>query len=143
MSSPTRTVPRANLRDRSSIERIYPRAVFARDANANSRAKVSVLSGVHISSAPDEAAEFDLARASRHVGEESSSGGAVFLCPFAQEAAGDGHGDYPAQAQSSATAGPKRSDYDAFIDRIIETARNAQFGPSPGPGDARLQGQRQ
>ncbi len=49
MSLPTKTLPRANLHDRSSIERIYPRAVFERDANANARAKASVLSGVHIS----------------------------------------------------------------------------------------------
>ena len=142
MSLPTRTPPRANLHDRSSIERIYPRAVFKRDANANARAKASVLSGVHISSAPDESSEFDMARASRHVGEEAAPGGAVFLWPVAEAAAAH-NDDYPAEAGAPAIAGPKRSAYDTFIDRIVETARHADFGRSPGPGDARLRGQRQ
>ncbi len=134
---------RANLRDRASIERIYPRAVFERDANANARAKASVLSGVHISSAPDESCEFDLTRASRHVGEADTPGGAIFLCPFAQARDGGRGDEYPAAAGSSAAQGPKRSAYDLFIDRIIETARDARFDPSPGPGDARLRGARQ
>ncbi len=142
MSLPTKTLPRANLHDRSSIERIYPRAVFERDANANARAKASVLSGVHISSAPDDSSEFDLARASRHVGEDAAPGGAVFLWPVAQAASAH-NDDYPADAASSKPVGPKRSAYDAFIDRIIETARRVDFGRSPGPGDARLRGQRQ
>jgi hypothetical protein len=131
---------RANINDRGSIERIYPRAVFAREANANMRAKASVLNGVQISSPPDEAGGFDLTRASRHAGEEPSPGGAIFLCPFAQRT---GHGaDHPAAA--APPSGERPSDaYDAFIDQIIATAREADFPEPAGRGDARLRGLRQ
>src|SRR5579864_7237156 len=111
---------RANINDRGSIERIYPRAVFAREANANMRAKASVLSGVQIGSAPDASGHFELTRASRHAGEEPLQGGAIFLCPFAQRTARGA--DYPATAAPPSGAQP-RDAYDAFIDEIMATAR--------------------
>lgn len=116
---------RANINDRDSIERVYPRAIFDNEVNANMRAQASVLSGVSILSQPDAAGAFDLARTSRHVGEQADAGGGtVFLCPFAS-APGD------------------RDAYEVFVDRIIATARATHIDPTPGPGDARLRGLRQ
>ena len=128
---------RANIRDRASIERIYPRAVFDAEGKANLRAMASVLNGVSIASAIAEDGAFDLVRASRHVGEQDSEGGAIFLCPFAQkQPAGAGKGDEGASP-------PPDDPYAVFIDKIIATARDAPLDPSPGPGDARLRGARQ
>jgi hypothetical protein len=130
----------ANIHDRASIERVYPRAAFKRDANANMRSKASVLAGVRILSSPDATGAFMLQRATRHTGEEQGPEGAVFLCPFAQAT---GHGDdYPIAATPPA-AEEDRDAYDAFIDRIIATAREARFPPATGRGDVRLQGLRQ
>ncbi len=131
---------RANINDRSTIERIYPRAVFQQEANANSRAKASVLSGVRIASAPDADGGFDLTRASRHAGEAESGDGAVFLSPRAQQT---GHGaDYPATAAPPQTAGD-RDPYAAFIDQIIAAARRAPAAPVSSHSDAKLRGLRQ
>ena len=131
---------RANINDRGSIERIYPRAVFAREATANMRAKASVLSGVQIASAPDEQGHFELTRASRHAGEDRGSGGAIFLCPFAQRT---GHGaDYPA-VPAPPSGEPPRDAYDAFIDEIVAKARDARLPEPTGRHDPRLRGLRQ
>jgi hypothetical protein len=123
---------RANINDRGSIERIYPRAVFLREANANMRAKASVLTGVQIASSPDAKGDFELTRASRHAGEQASPGGAIFLCPFGQSVT--------VEAPSSAVAGDP---YDAFIDQVIATAREAKFPEPTGRDDVRLRGLRQ
>ena len=122
---------RPNINDRRTVEAIYPRAVFQQEANANTRAEASMRKGVRIASAADESGAFDLVRASRHAGEGDPSDGAVFLAPSAQQA---GPGS-PATAWDDA--------YARFIDEIIATAADAEFAPSPGPGDARLRGLRQ
>ncbi len=122
---------RPNIKDRGTVERIYPRAVFQQEANANGCANASVLSGVRIVSAADDAGAFDLVRASRHAGESDPSDGAIFLSPSAQQAAPGS----PAPAWEDA--------YRRFIDKIIATAARAEFAASPGPGDARLRGLRQ
>jgi hypothetical protein len=120
-----------NINDRATIERIYPRAVFQQEANANARANASVLCGVRIASAADDRGAFDLARASRHAGESDQSDGAIFLSPAPQPAAPGA----PSPAWDDA--------YARFIDKIIDTATRAEFARSPGPGDARLRGLRQ
>lgn len=122
---------RPNINDRGTVERIYPRAVFQQEANANARGNASVLSGVRIVSAADESGAFDLVRASRHAGESDPSDGAIFLPPAVPGAAPGS----PAPAWDDA--------YRRFIDKIIATAARAAFAPSPGPGDARLRGLRQ
>jgi len=122
---------RPNINDRGTVEGIYPRAVFQQEANANARADASVLKGVRIVSPVDQSGAFDLVRASRHVGESDSSDGAIFLAPSAQ------------QAKPGAPAPAWDDAYSHFIDAIIATAADAEFAPSPGPGDARLRGTRQ
>jgi hypothetical protein len=122
---------RPNINDRGTVEGIYPRAVFQQEANANARADASVLKGVRIISPADESGTFDLVRASRHAGESDPSEGAIFLAPSAQ------------QAKPGAPAPAWDDAYARFIDEIIATATDAEFAPSPGPGDARLRGLRQ
>jgi len=126
---------RANIRNRGTIERIYPRAVFDNEANANLRANASVLNGVSISSSVAADGSFDLLRASRHVGEQGAKSGAIFICPFAQK---QGAASPPGEA-SRRSPDP----YAEFIDKVIAAAQDAQIDPSPGPGDARLRGLRQ
>jgi hypothetical protein len=114
----------ANINDRASIERIYPRAVFLRESNANMRAKASMLRGLRILVGPDGAGRFELVRALHRAGEPES-GADVFLCPVAT-------------APSEAAADP----YDAFLDRVIATARAAQRSYDAGRGEARRKGLR-
>jgi hypothetical protein len=121
---------RPNINDRGTIERIYPRAVFQQEANANARGDASVLKGVRIVSAADAAGTFDLVRASRHAGESDPSDGAIFLSPTAQA------------AKPGSPAPVWEDAYVRFIDKIVTTATAAEFA-SPGPGDARLRGLRQ
>ncbi|HZB94145.1 MAG TPA: hypothetical protein VE397_22030, partial [Stellaceae bacterium] len=127
----------ADINDPSSIERIYPRAVFLREAHANARAKASVLRGLRILAAPDAAGKFELVRAARHAGEADSPGGAVFLCPFAQAAISSA-AQYPAAAGPPPAAPPEAADpYLAFLDRVIATARSAPVPEPTGSGDPR------
>lgn len=137
-------MPHANIHDRASIERVYPRALFENEANANSQAKADLLKGVTILSSPDAEGAFELQRASRHVGEQSKNAGdgGIFISPFAQEPITGVRADYPATAGSGAPAGD-RDPYRRFIDRLVAEALRAKIDPSPGPGDARLRGLRQ
>ncbi|HWI28052.1 MAG TPA: hypothetical protein VN668_13850 [Stellaceae bacterium] len=130
----------ANIGDRNSIERIYPRAVFLREANANSRAKASVLRGLSILSSPDTAGDFSLVRAAQHAGEREAGEGAVFLCPFAQ--ATSRGAEYPT-ATAGGAAAEDADPYAAFITRVLETARTAQLPEPTGLHDPRLKGLRQ
>jgi hypothetical protein len=123
---------KANVRDRSSIERVYPPGAFARDAVENDRHRVALRHGVRIGSAPDHAGDFELEPASLYAGEVP---GAVFLAPF-----------HHATANEHPPADPDpHHGYDAFVAEIVDAAR--QFGysaeTSPGPGDARIRGARQ
>ncbi len=122
----------ANIHDRDSLARLYPPDAFASDATENDRAKVLVLKGVRIGSAPDEAGDFTLERAAQHAGEAP---GAAVLAPF-----------HRAAPSENATADPDpQQGYEAFLSEIVDAA--SHFGyraeTSPGPGDPRLKGARQ
>ena len=134
----------ANINDRSTIERLYPRDAFDQDAGENSRGKAAVLKGVRILSAPDAAGSFELSRASRHTGEQEVEGDSVFLAPYPgdesaalHQTAGYGgaeeKGDALEKLQSS-------GDYEAFIDRVLAAARSATFKQPIGRGEERLKG---
>ncbi len=137
---------RANINDRSSLERLYPRDAWAQDAGKKADAKAEVLHGVRIASPVDENGDFDLVRASHQVAEINSEGDVVFLFPQM----GD---DYAALMQKETDYGGaeekgdaldrvrhKDQDYEAFIDRIIQAARSAKFKPAIGRGEERLRG---
>jgi hypothetical protein len=137
-------MPEANINDRSSIERLYLREDFERDAGENARAKATVHRGIRIVSPVDSQGSFTAERASRHVGEEDPEGDTVFLAPFMAE------GSAPLQ-EGAAYGGPiitadgpsdsrKADDYAAFIDRLLERARTAEFKSPIGRHEKRLQG---
>ena len=136
----------ANIHNRAALERLYPRDAFESDANRNAQAKASVLYGLRILSSPDGDGRFEVARASQHVGEvhagDPPPGGGVFLAPSLAAGA-------PAPVQNeSGYGGPQQSaegragrgeDYETFLDRVLATARSADF-PEPIGRDERLKG---
>lgn len=135
----------ANIRDRRSIETIYPEEAFALEAGENARAKATVQKGVRILSAADAKGDFELERASRQVGEDGGPDQAVFLSPdlvSSADALVEGGGYGTTIQRESGPQAHKAADYVAFIDRIIAAAREAEFRPSPA-GDERLRGPRQ
>ena len=115
----------ANINDRGTLERIYPRAVFLRESTSNARAKASVLHGVRILAGADAAGRIELVRAARRAGEAETASGGVFLCPY---------------AAPSAAAGETADPYDAFLDRVIATAQHPDADPRDDPRrrDSRL-----
>lgn len=117
----------ANINDRGTIERIYPRAVFLRECNANARAKASVLHGLRILAGADAAGRVELVRAARRAGEPETASRGVFLCPL---------------SAASAEAGGTTDPYDAFLDRVIATARAAQHPDAAAHDDPRREGSR-
>jgi hypothetical protein len=122
----------ANVHDRRSIEQVYPPDAFARDAAENDRASIATLRGVRIGSAPDQAGDFELDPAAQYAGEMP---GAVFLAPFHRRTPnGDG-----------GTGSDPHHGYGEFVDEIIEAASRHGYraAASPGPGGARLRGERQ
>ena len=74
-------MPEANIHDRLTIERIYPRDAFDRDTRRNAETKTEVLHGLQITSSPDANGVFSLARTSRHVAEQNPEGDVVFVSP--------------------------------------------------------------
>jgi len=124
-------VPKANINDRRSIERIYPADAFAVDAAENQKQPANELvRGVRIASPPDADGAFELDPAALHVGEDP---GTAFLAPYR-----------PAGTEARASTHP-HDGYDDFIDRIIGAAREfaETAQASPSPGDPRLRGLRQ
>jgi flagellum-specific peptidoglycan hydrolase FlgJ len=138
-------MPEANVNDRASIERLYPREDFEREAAENARAKATVHRGLRIVSPVDAEGRFNAERASRHVGEENPEGDVVFLAPFLAEAyaplqSGNAYGEaVEAEAPQDLDA-HKADDYRAFIDRITEAARTAEFKSPIGLHEKRLHG---
>lgn len=118
----------ANIRDRASIRKAYPRNAFAADAAHNDRQTVETLKGVRLAAAPDDDGNFPLERAAQHAGETSS--GAIFLAPFTAVGGADGDA---------------RAGYEAFLDDIVAAAARHGYRAetTPGPGDARIRGARQ
>jgi hypothetical protein len=134
----------ANLNDRATIERIYPREAFEADAANNSRGKALVLEGLLIASQPSPSGEFQLIRKRHHIGENDPEGDTLFLAPYLGE-------DYAALHESPDYGGPEEKpgglgavkrgpDYEAFIERIVETARTAKFKSPIGNKEERLRG---
>ncbi|WP_448206458.1 hypothetical protein [Azospirillum sp. sgz302134] len=123
----------ANVNDPKSVEALYSRADFEKEARLNSQDKTTVQHGLMILSEPGPDGTFSLQRANRHVGEAQDTANSVFLCPLLNSA------EYGAFVQNDTAYGgpvdpPKRpSDradpYRAFIDDVIQAARTAHFPP--------------
>ena len=135
----------ANVNDRASVERLYPREDFERDAGENARAKATVRRGILIVSAVATDGRFGVERASRHVGEEDPEGDTVFLAPFPTQASvplqqGAAYGGPVEAGDALESTSRKAEDYRAFIDRLLEAAKAAKFKSSIGRNDERLKG---
>jgi hypothetical protein len=135
----------ATISDRTSVERLYPRDDFERDAGENSRAKATIHRGLLIVSRVDQEGRFTAERASRHVGEEDPEGDTVFVAPFLVEASaplqpGSAYGGAIETDVPQAVAAQKADDYRAFIDRIIGAAKAADFKSPIGLHETRLRG---
>ena len=136
---------KANVNDRASIERLYPREDFDREAGENSDAKATVHRGLRILSGLDPEGGFSVERGSRHVGESDPESDTLFITPFLAQAyaplqQGDVYGGPAEKDDALAGAGRKGDDYRAFIDRIIEAAKSANFKSPIGRGEERLRG---
>ena len=135
----------ANVNDRASIERIYPRDAFDTDAAKNSRGKALVLEGVLIASQPAENGEFELVRKRRHMGENDPEGDTLFVAPYRGEEDGalqqtPGYGALEGTGDAVAKVEQGGREYEAFIDRIIATAKAAHFKEPIGRHEERLKG---
>ena len=136
---------RVNIYNRSTVEQVYPRGAFDRDSRVNSEAKAVVRHGVRIISSPDANGDFDLARASHHVAEHNPESDVVFVFPHTWR----GHDawmldpDYgkPREKGDALAAIRDEGDYyDAFVSRIIDNAKSAEFKPAIGFRESRLRG---
>jgi hypothetical protein len=131
---------KANVNDRTSVERIYGPDAWEQDASRNSRGNATVVYGLKILSGADSEGVFALARTSQHVGEGDREGDAVFLAAFeADAAATSDEGTYGGSVGPMADAHDD-SDYRRFIDNVLEAARTAHFKPAIGKGDDRIKG---
>ena len=138
-------MPEANINDRSSVERLYPRDDFDRDAGENADAKATVHRGLTIVSPVDRDGRFSAERGSRHVGESDPEGDTVFIAPFLAQGFAplqgtDAYGGSAEMGAAPAGSGEKDQDYRAFIDRIIAAAKAAEFKPAAGRHEDRLRG---
>jgi len=138
-------MPEANVNDRSSVERLYPREEFEREAAGNSDAKATVHRGLRIVSPVDREGRFSAERASRHVAEGDPEGDTVFLAPFLARAGAplrqsETYGGSVETGDAVAAGSEKGQDYRAFVDRIIQAAKSAEFKPAVGRDEERLHG---
>ena len=138
-------MPEANINDRTSVERLYPRDDFEREARANSDAKGTVHRGLRIVSAVDQDGRFSAERGSRHVAESDPEGDTVFVAPFLVRAhaplqQSDTYGGPAETGEALPARVQKPDDYLAFIDRIVEAAKTAVFKSAIGRDDERLRG---
>jgi hypothetical protein len=138
-------MPEANVNDRRSVERLYPREDFEREAAGNSDAKAMVHRGLLIVSPVDREGRFSAERASRHVSEGDPEGDTVFLTPFLAQAdaplrQSEAYGGAVQTGDVLAGGPQKGQDYRAFVDRIIQAAKSAEFKTAVGRDEERLHG---
>ena len=130
----------ANLRDRKSVERLYPREAHDQDAAENARPKATVHHGVQIDPSPGNSASLTLVRTSRQVGEAEASQDAVFLYPVRVQE-GEASTGYAAPSEGSVRPDQRDLDaYEAFVSRIIQVAEQADPPAPIGAGEERLKG---
>ncbi len=133
---------KANVNDRASVEAVYSQAAFDEDAARNALADAPVVHGLRIDSEPDAQGWFSLARARHHVGELTGFKEAIFLHPENPHLAAPLLGSDPDGTAESPAAMPdkRRQEYAAFIDRVLDTARTADFQAPIGRDEPRLKG---
>jgi hypothetical protein len=138
-------MPEANIHDRLTIERIYPRDAFDRDTRRNAETKTEVLHGLRITSSPDANGVFSLARTSRHVAEQNPEGDVVFVSPHRYQGddalmQGPDYGGPEEKGAAARASQDANAAYDMFISRVIEAAKSADFKSAIGFHESRLEG---
>jgi hypothetical protein len=134
---------KANINDRQSVSGVYPLAAFQEDAARNSVGDTQIVYGLRIESEPDEEGWFRLARAQHHVGELTGFAEAIFVAASQPHISASLLGSEPedgAPSDSSANAATRQEEYEAYIDRVLEAARTADFQDPIGRGEERLEG---
>lgn len=134
---------RANINDRQSVSEFYPLAAFEEDAARNSVGDTQIVYGVRIESKPDAEGWFRLVRAKHHVGEQTGFADAIFLAPSRPHIAATLVGsdtDEGVPAGSNAGAATRSAEYEAFLGRVLDAARTADFQEPIGRGEERLKG---
>jgi hypothetical protein len=138
-----RAMAQANINDRLTLERLYPREAFDRDSRLNAEVKAEVLHGLKITSAPDSSGAFRLVRASRHVAELNPEGDVVFVFPHGyrgDDALIQGPDYGGPEERKEAPSGGHDTAYERFIDQVVEAAQSADFKPAIGCRESRLEG---
>lgn len=131
----------ASVKDRGTLEKIYPRDVFEQDAARNARGDAEVLHGLRILSRPDDEGSFKVTRMSRQVGEMDPDADGAFLVPQTDRATGglreESYGGMSETSHSNQSS--IEEEYARFLEDVIETARTATFKRPIGQ-DERLKG---
>lgn len=131
---------KANLNDRASVEKIYPEALWERDAARNTQGSASIIYGVKILSEPDADGSFELLPMARQVAECDPESDVIFMPAFEADAADAVPGATYGGSVAPTTDHDTASEYAGFIDSVIETARKSDFKPAIGKGDERIKG---
>src|SRR3954467_14386180 len=134
----------ANVHDRLTIERLYPRDAFDRDSRKNAHVKTEILHGVRVMSTPDANGDFILARTSRHVAEQNPEGDVVFVSPHRYQGddalmQGPDYGGPEEKGAAARASQDANAAYDMFISRVIEAAKSADFKSAIGFHESRLE----
>jgi hypothetical protein len=132
---------RISINDRTLVEEFYSKETFDQDAAENGRGKATIIRGVKILSAPDMEGGVELVRASQHVGESSPDQDSIFVAAHrAGTAKADEGNAYSASVEPTAENADEGDEYRQFIDRLLQTAKDAQFQRPIGKGEERLVG---
>jgi hypothetical protein len=138
-------MPTVDPNDPTSLERAYPIDAFTRDAAQNARTAVAEVHGVRIT-AGAAPGSFEVVPAKRHAGETPSDGMSIFLAPHRSNEAtvvAEAHAGYGGpQAVAAPRPASPRGDYEAFLERVAEAIRTADFPEPIGRHDDRLKGLR-
>ena len=132
-----------NINQRDTIESYYPLDSFVHDANQNARGKAMVMHGLRIVSAPDADGTFKVTKGQHNVAEDDANHDALFLYSVRDD---DNNWFDKGEADASKAVHAKEHPVDVselyrgFIDRVIETARTADFPKDIGRGEPRLKG---
>jgi|SRR5690349_7629991 len=132
-----------NINQRETLESYYTRDSFVHDANHNGMAKMPVMHGLCILSAPDAEGTFKVTKAQHSVAGQSVNQDVLVLYPVRDD---DSHWFDKSEPDAAKAIHVKEHPVDVsnlyrnFIDRVIEAARNAHFQTAIGRGEPRLHG---
>ncbi|MBP2295736.1 hypothetical protein [Azospirillum rugosum] len=124
----------ANVNDPTSLETLYSKADFEKDARLNAQDKTTVLHGLMILSMPGDDGSFSITRANRQVGEVEDTSHSIFVSPRLSGAESDAFvqndTDYGGPVEQRDPPRERTDPYRAFLDDVLQAARTARFAPA-------------